>query len=97
MCTNFPSKLSEFAQFGKPLILWGPAKATGPQWGRDTEQGLVVDEENPDQLRIALERLCGDEDEQKRLSCATGSAAKAEFDPELIQSQFRKYLSEIIS
>ena len=97
MSTNFPSKLSEFAQFGKPLILWGPAKATGPQWARNTRQGLVVDEENPDQLRIALERLCGDEDERLRLSSAACSAATGEFDPELIQSQFRKYLSEIIS
>ena len=97
MSTNFPSKLSEFAQFGKPLILWGPAKATGSQWARNTGQGLVVDEENPDQLRIALEGLCRDEGEQKMLSNAADFAAKAEFDPELIQSQFRKYLSEIIS
>ena len=97
METNFPSKLVEYAQYGKPLVLWGPAKASGPQWARNTGRGLVVDEENPDQLRIAIERLCHDEDEQQGLSNEARAAAAGEFDPELIQSQFRKYLSEIIS
>ena len=97
METNFPSKLVEYAQYGKPLVLWGPAKATGPQWARNTGQGLVVDEENPDQLRIALEGLCRDEGEQKRLSSAACSAATGEFNPEMIQAQFMKYLSEIVS
>ena len=97
MSTNFPSKLSEFAQFGKPLILWGPAKATGPQWARNTGQGLVVDEENPDQLRIALEGLCGDEGERLRLSSAACSAAELEFEPKRIQAEFMQHLRDVVS
>ena len=40
MQTNFPSKLTEFAKFEKPLILWGPEYASGPKWGRETGLGL---------------------------------------------------------
>lgn len=95
MQTNFPSKLPEFAQYGRPLILWGPAQASGPQWASNTGQGLVVDEENPDQLRIALERLCNDRDQQKRLSRAACDAAGEYFDPKRIQSGFMRWLREI--
>ena len=97
METNFPSKLVEYAQYGKPLILWGPAKATGPQWARNTGQGLVVDEENPDHLRIVLERLCNDRDEQKGLSSAAGSAAELEFEPKRIQAEFLCHLNALVS
>jgi glycosyltransferase involved in cell wall biosynthesis len=96
MSTNFPSKLLEFAQYGKPLILWGPAKATGPQWARSTGQGLVVDEENPERLRQVVERLSEDTGVQERLSAAARNAAGGCFAPVRIQSDFLQWMSKIV-
>jgi glycosyltransferase involved in cell wall biosynthesis len=95
MQTNFPSKLVEFAQFGKPLILWAPSNASGPKWAIESGQGMVVDDKNPEQLRQALEILCEDTAEQERLSAAAKDAAAACFDPKRIQSNFMDWLHEI--
>jgi glycosyltransferase involved in cell wall biosynthesis len=42
METSFPSKLVEFAQFGKPLVVWGPEYCSAVQWGRQKNSVLCV-------------------------------------------------------
>jgi len=37
METSFPSKLIEFAQFGKPLIVWGPEYCSAISWARECD------------------------------------------------------------
>lgn len=37
METSFPSKLIEFAQFGKPLIVWGPEYCSAVKWVRERD------------------------------------------------------------
>ena len=32
METSFPSKLTEFAQFGRPIVIWGPEYCSAVQW-----------------------------------------------------------------
>lgn len=95
MQTNFPSKMLEFAQFGKPLLLWGPNYASGSRWATETGCGLVVDLEEPDYLRQAVERLSGDPDMQERLAAAAKSAAAGPFNPQRIQSDFIEWLAEL--
>ena len=95
MQTNFPSKLTEFAKFEKPLVLWGPEYASGPKWVRETGLGLVVDKESPEFLKQALEQLCKNKEEQERLSRAAADAAAGCFSPERIQAEFIKHLKEL--
>ena len=95
MQTNFPSKLVEFAQFGKPLILWAPSNASGPKWAMESGQGMVIDEKNPERLRQALETLYENTVEQERLSASARDAAAKCFDPKRIQSEFMMALKEI--
>ena len=95
MQTNFPSKLVEFSQLGKPLIVWGPAEASSVMWARDRGHGLVVDEKNPERLRQALETLYENTVEQERLSASARDAAVKCFDPKRIQSEFMMALKEI--
>jgi len=95
MRTNFPSKLVEFAQLGKPLIIWAPAYASGPAWARDSGQALVVDKADPIYLKRALEELCENAYEQKRLGEAAIAAAVGCFNPINIQSDFIKCITEV--
>lgn len=95
MQTNFPSKLVEFAQFGKPLVVWGPSKASAPVWATESGQALVVDQENPECLKKALGKLCADSSEQERLAAAAKELAAGPFGPERIQSDFLRWLHEV--
>jgi glycosyltransferase involved in cell wall biosynthesis len=95
MQTNFPSKLVEFSQLGKPLIVWGPAEASSVMWAMESGQGMVIDEKNPERLRQALETLYENTVEQERLSASARDAAAKCFDPKRIQSEFMMSLKEI--
>lgn len=95
MQTNFPSKLLEFAKYGKPLIVWGPAYASGVIWARESGQALVVSEEDPEGLRNAIESLAINIEEQERLSTGAKKAAAGPFNPEYIQSNFLEWLGEV--
>lgn len=93
--TNFPSKLIEFAQHGKPLVVWGPDKASGVTWARESGQALVVNQEDPGCLVSVLEALCESKQEQTRLASAAREAAEGIFNPEHIQSDFLHWLGEV--
>ena len=96
MQTNFPSKLTEFAKFGKPLILWGPEYASGPRWGRETGLGLVVDERDARHLKRALQELFENTEQRDRFSAAASEAATSCFSSKLIQKEFMGYLHDLV-
>ena len=95
METNFPSKLTEFAKFGKPLIIWGPSYASGACWVKDTGQGISVDQEDPKYLKRVLSELCENTDEQKRFAMTARAASSSCFNPMLIQADFKGWLRDI--
>ena len=96
MRTNFPSKLPEFAQFHKPLVMWGQEYASGPSWAKETGIGMVVDQKDPQQLVLALEQLCENLDKQKNLAEASKAAALSYFKPSRIQSDFMRHLRDLV-
>jgi glycosyltransferase involved in cell wall biosynthesis len=88
METNFPSKLLEFARFGRPLVIWGPAYSTVIKWGLKECRSLCVTQENPAALWTALKKLADSPAEQERFGRRALQAAREEFDPDLIHKQF---------
>lgn len=95
MQTNFPSKLVEFAQLGKPLIIWGPAYASGPAWAGESGQALAVNDKDPDSLKQSLEQLFENMEKRQDLVDAAHNAASGCFDPLRIQSKFMEYLRDV--
>ncbi len=96
METSFPSKLIEFAQFGKPLIIWGPEYCSATRWGRIKNNALCVTDADPQVLInsiIALKTLLS---EQSRLSSASMETAKGEFHFEKIQDDFLTMLLQVM-
>jgi glycosyltransferase involved in cell wall biosynthesis len=89
----FPSKLIEFAQFGKPLVVWGPEYCSAVEWARREDSALCVTNQDPVALVAALNRLTDSRLEQERLAAAADRAAAGEFDALAIQAGFQDLLA----
>jgi glycosyltransferase involved in cell wall biosynthesis len=96
MQTSFPSKLTEFVQFGKPLVIWGPDYCSAVQWARRGERAVCAVDEGAPKLLAILEDLRKSPAEQRRLSKEATSAAINEFDPIDIQKRFLSGLDEAV-
>jgi len=96
METSFPSKLIEFAQFGKPLVVWGPEYCSAIEWARRTNGALCITNGAPQDLREHLEKLSRSLELQQQLATIAENAAATEFCHEKIQSNFRLILDEIL-
>ncbi len=97
METSFPSKMLEMAQFGKPLVIWGPEYCSAVQWARQGDRALCVTDPNPKALRQALESLAIAPAEQKRLADAARHAACTDFNPDRIHAQFMNALRRTLT
>lgn len=94
MVTSFPSKLIEFAQFGKPLIVWGPENCSAVQWGKQDGNALCVTTSDSNKLLFELDFLSKTASEREKWAINVRRAAKEEFKPSRIQNIF---LSNLIS
>jgi hypothetical protein len=41
LATHFPSKLVEYSNRGRPIVIWGPPWSTAVQWGQEKPQVLI--------------------------------------------------------
>jgi len=96
METSFPSKIPEFTQFGKPLVIWGPEYCSAVQWARQGNRALCVTDPNPVALCQALEKLTESPDEQQRLATTARHAAQTDFSPDKIHAQFMEALRGVV-
>lgn len=93
--THFPSKLGDCLTLGLPLLVTGPADASGLSWcSQHPDSALLVPESDPAAIREALERLRRDEALRVRLATGAQSAAPA-FDAAMIRTQLLRALSVI--
>lgn len=91
METSFPSKIPECAQFGRPLVIWGPEWCSAVRWGREG-RALCVTDRHPAALAATLRRLAGDPVLRARLTMASQVAAAGCFSPARLQAQFVRAL-----
>lgn len=93
---SFPTKLLEYIQFGKPIIIWGPEYCSAVRWGRKYKAALVVTSPSAEDLIQAIINLANEPDEQKRLRNKALEIAKNMFNPQSIQLKFIESIQEII-
>lgn len=96
METSFPSKLIEFAQFGKPLIVWGPEYCSAVQWGEQNENALCVKSPDVFELKKQLDFLCALPIQQKKYAEKSLEEASNEFDPHILQEKIRNLLKKYV-
>lgn len=95
METCFPSKLVEFVQFGKPIVIWGPEYCSAVRWARSGNKAFCVTTPDPAELLAQLSILSRDADMADRLAASARCAAEAEFNYSGIQEHFRAVISDL--
>jgi glycosyltransferase involved in cell wall biosynthesis len=95
MQTSFPSKLIEYCQFGKPIIIWGPEYCSAVRWGRKHQSALVVISPLAQDLVKAIQELATQPKEQTRLGNKALEMAQGMFNPKRIQRQFIDSLHKV--
>ncbi|HVT73097.1 MAG TPA: glycosyltransferase [Lacunisphaera sp.] len=90
--THFPSKLGDCLSLGLPLLVTGPAFASGAAWCRDrNEVACLVTDPSPAALRQALLDL--KDNTARRIELARrAQAAAAEFDAPALRRRFHEIL-----
>jgi glycosyltransferase involved in cell wall biosynthesis len=88
-----PSKLFESMASAKPIVaaLWGEAA----ELVRDANCGVVVEPEDPEALRLAVESLAGDPDTARALGENGRRYATEHYDRNVIASRFMELLSMV--
>ncbi|TFG65686.1 MAG: hypothetical protein E4H28_03670 [Gemmatimonadales bacterium] len=84
----FPSKLTEYCRWGKPIVIWGPEYAAPVRWAMGNNGGLVVADPSPRAVVEALAGLNANRDEQSRLLKTSAQIGLEMFDPDSLQAVF---------
>lgn len=92
--THFPTKLSEYAWLGMPMVMVGPDYATGIIWGQQHPEATIVESSaNLTDLGSALDHLRRQPAQRVTMARAAAAAARAEFDPARIRRRFHEVLA----
>lgn len=86
--TSFPSKLVEYCQYTRPVIIWGPEYCSAVRWGRKYQSALVVTSSLAQDLVKAIQELATQPEEQTHLANKALVMAQGMFNPVKIQQQF---------
>lgn len=91
--THFPTKLSEYAWQGMPMVMVGPAHATGILWGLDHPEACrVVTQADLEPLPKIMQQMMQEPKARRSMASAAAKAAEQEFDPQAIRVRFHKTL-----
>src|SRR5205809_151424 len=89
-------KITYYAQFHKPIVIWGPEYCSAIQWARRGDRALCITDNDPIALKAALEKLAGSPAWQASLTERARQAAQTEFNPETLQRQLLGSLQNVI-
>lgn len=95
METSFPSKLVDYCQFGKPIIIWGPEYCSAVRWGHEHQSALLVTSPLAQDLVSAIKEVANNREEQQRLGNQALSMAQGMFNPENIQQQLLDSIEQV--
>lgn len=95
--THFPSKLTEYMALGMPVLITGPADATGVKWGvAHSASSLALPDATAADILAATERLRTDSALRTALAAGSQSGSR-DFDPAAIRAQFTQVLGDVAS
>jgi glycosyltransferase involved in cell wall biosynthesis len=95
METSFPSKLIEVAQFGKPLVVWGPEYCSAVQWGEQSDCFFYVTSCQPQELLKQIELFFEMPYPKQKCAASSLSALSKECNASLIQKSFQNFLKKL--
>ena len=91
--THFPTKLSEYLWQGMPVLVTGPAYATGLRWAADHQSGCVaLTDPAIGEFAGVLVGLRDNADRRVALGRAAADLARRYFEPQTVRAKFREFL-----
>lgn len=90
MKTSFSSKLLDYVQFGKPILVWGPDYCSAVAWAKENDKALYVTDENPKAVLESLHSLRQSYERINHYANQAQYAALGEFNSAVIQQNFLK-------
>jgi len=85
---SFTTKFLEYAQYGRPIVVWGPPYCQPVLVAKQTLAGLAVERSDSSAVVFALEQLMS-ESEYQRFSAGAIRAAETFFSPDCIHEVFK--------
>jgi glycosyltransferase involved in cell wall biosynthesis len=95
METSFPSKLTEYSRYGRPLIIWGPEYSSAIQWGKETKAAICVTSPRPADLMNEFAVLSADNALRREMGRRARRAYESQFHPEILQGVFEEGLTVV--
>ena len=95
METSFTTKFLEATQYGKPVIVWGPAYCQPVQVAKSTGAGLVVEEDDVSFVLSTLDSLCS-HDRWLQFAAGAWQAATTIFDHDRIHRIFQDAIYSLV-
>jgi hypothetical protein len=96
METSFPSKLIEFAQFGKPLIIWGPEYCSAVDWTTKIKSAICVTAIGAEELMSSVEKIKQSYFNPDYFPEAGKKSSQKKLDEVFIHNSLKTLLSKII-
>lgn len=97
MQTNFPSKLTEYCMYGRPIVIWGPEYGSAVAWGRRTGAACVVSDPSAEAVMKSLQGLARDPVLYEQKCRDARESANTEFSPAWIQREFMNALRRALA
>jgi glycosyltransferase involved in cell wall biosynthesis len=94
--TSLPSKILEYAAYGKPIIVWGPEDCSAVKLVKKYSAGAVVSSPDPDDFIRCISQLAHDPVQQLNLSESATQLFDAQFRPEMIHQQLLSSLQPLL-
>lgn len=94
---SFPSKLTEYTSFRRPIVVWGPAYSSAARWAKEHRCALLVDDPDPAVLLRALTQLLDDHVRSAELAFLASTQYDTCFYPAHLQHVFETALHDSCS
>jgi len=92
---SFPSKLTEYCRFGRPIVLWAPPESAAVKWAEHSKAARIVTDRDASSVLQALIELEHDSQLCERYSAAARNEAATTFQPERLNRIFLNALTEV--
>ena len=92
--TAMPGKMGEYLASGRPILVHAPTDSFIAWYFRHHECGVVVDQNDPQQLAGAIDSLLNDASLRERLSTRARDRAKIDFDQVKERARFIELLQQ---
>ncbi len=94
--TSFPSKISEYCAYGRPIVVWAPVYSSAARWAAESGAALLVTQADPAALLTAVRQLLREPTRWHELGRKAQAEANGRFSVSRLQAKFETSLARAL-